>query len=191
MKTYVRAAGLFAALPAFQIIRGIYRPAFWAGKVLQHLRVPCFVSGCPDSLLRFPQLDPVRRRCLKRFQVLAGILRALTAEVHPFISGAFRHGADALTVKASFFRTASVAMQFFDRTLHALASASSLAGSSLVPIYTVQAGQKSPQTAASFLSMVLDTASLGHPGSNRISAKLSGRFLQLSLDNRIPRLPEY
>jgi hypothetical protein len=120
MKTYVRAAGLFAALPAFQIIRGIDGPAFRAGKVLQHLGVPRFVSGCPDPLLRFPQLDPVRRRCLERFQVFTGILRALTAEVHPFIGSAFRHGADVPAVKASFFRTASVAMQFPDRTLHAL-----------------------------------------------------------------------
>ncbi len=120
MKTNVRAAGIFAALPAFQIIRGIYRPAFWAGKVLHHLGEPRFVSGCPDPFLRFPQLDPMRHRCLKRLQVFTRILRALAAKVHPFISGAFRHGADALTEKASFFRTASMALQFLNRTLHTL-----------------------------------------------------------------------
>lgn len=110
MKTCVRTAWLFAAFPAFQIIRGIYRPAVLAGIVLYHLRIPLFVSGFPDSFLRFPKLDPVRHLCLKRSQAFTRILRALAAKVHPFVSGAFCHFADALTVIASFFRTASMAL---------------------------------------------------------------------------------
>ena len=120
MKTNVRTAGILAALPAFQIIRGIYRPAFWTGIVLHHLSEPRFVSGCPDSLLRFPQLDPMRHRCLKRSQVFTRILLALAAKVHPFISGAFRHGTHAVTEKTSFFRTASMALQFSNLTLRTL-----------------------------------------------------------------------
>ncbi len=120
MKTNVRAAGILAALPAFQIIRGIYRPAFWTGIVLHHLGEPRFVSDCPDPLLRFPQLDPMRHCCLKRSQVVARILLALAAKIHAFISGAFRHGTHAVTEKAPIFRTASMTLQFFSRMLHAL-----------------------------------------------------------------------
>jgi hypothetical protein len=120
MKTNVRTAGVLAAFPAFQIIRGIYRPAFWTGIVLRHLGDPRFVTGCPDPLLRCPQLDPMRHRCLKRSQVIARILLALAAEVHALISGAFRHGTHAVAEKTSIFRAASMTLQIFDRTLHTL-----------------------------------------------------------------------
>jgi hypothetical protein len=119
MKTNVLAAGVLAALPAFHIIRGVDRPAFLTGIVLHHLGEPRFVSGSPDPLLRFPQLDPMRHRSLKRSQVVARILPALAAKIHAFISGAFRHGTYAVAEKASIFRTASMTVQFFSRMLHA------------------------------------------------------------------------
>jgi len=64
MKTYVRAAGLFAALPAFQVIGGIYGPAFWTGKVLQHLGVPRFAGTKWGQVLKrqfhiFQDLSPL------------------------------------------------------------------------------------------------------------------------------------
>jgi hypothetical protein len=119
MKTYIRTAGLFAALPAFHIIGGVYCSAFRAGKVLHHLLVPRFVSRFPDAFLRFPQLDPVRPLRLEQLQGFTGILRALAAKIHPFPGSASRHRAEAPAVKASFFRAASIAVQFLNPPVHA------------------------------------------------------------------------
>lgn len=116
MHFHVLAARLFAALPAFQVVRGIDGPACSAGKVLGHLSIPGLVSGFLDPFMRFPQLDPVRLCRLKGLQIVAGVLRALAAKVHALFSGAFRHGADAQAEIASLFRTASMAFQFLDRT---------------------------------------------------------------------------
>jgi hypothetical protein len=113
---YITAARHFTAFAAFQIVGGIDGSAFGAGIMVDHLLNPFFISGFLDPCLRFPQLDSVRSFRLEGLQILTRILRAGSAEVHPFGCGACGHFAFALAVIASLLRPATLASQFFHGT---------------------------------------------------------------------------
>src|SRR5512143_2491774 len=117
VQAYIGATRRCSALSACQIISGIDRPTFFTGKMFDHLFIPSFVPYFFDASLRLPQLDSMRHFGLKGLQVFAGVLSAFAAEINSFSGGTFGHCADAITVKTSLFRPASLAGQFFSRTI--------------------------------------------------------------------------
>ena len=84
MEPHILAAGIVAALPAFQIVGGIDGFTLGAGIVGNHFSIPCFKSRFLSAGLRLPEFDPVRRLGLKLLQLFAGIFRAVSAKIHAF-----------------------------------------------------------------------------------------------------------
>jgi hypothetical protein len=88
---YVTAAGLFTAPSTLQVVGGIDDLASWAGVVLLHILEPLLIADRLHSFKIHPQLDPVRHRRLKLFQVIAGILFTLAAKVDASLSCTGEH----------------------------------------------------------------------------------------------------
>ena len=117
---HIITARFSAALPAFQIIGGIQRPAFLTGIMLDHFRVPFFISDFFDALLGFPQLNTMRHLCLKRFQICTRVFCTLPAKFHSFCRRAFCHRTFGLAVKAAPLRSAAVTLHFLKGPLKTL-----------------------------------------------------------------------
>jgi hypothetical protein len=109
---YVIAAGLFTAPSTFQIVGGIDDLASWTGVVLLHILEPLFIADRLHPFKIHPQLDPVRHRRLKLFQVIAGILITLAAKVDASRSCTGEH-LTSLAIGQPFIRAAPVALALF------------------------------------------------------------------------------
>jgi len=113
---YVIAARLFTARSTFQIVGGIDRLAPWAGIVFPHLLEPLCITDRLDAFKIDPQLDPMRHRRLKLFQVIAGILFTLAAKVDASFSCTSEHLA-CLAIRQPLVRPASIARALFLRKM--------------------------------------------------------------------------
>jgi hypothetical protein len=88
--------------------------------MLDHFRVPFFISDFFDALLGFPQLNTMRHLCLKRFQICTRVFCTLPAKLHSFCRRAFCHCTFGLAVKAAPLRSAAVTLHFLKGPLKTL-----------------------------------------------------------------------
>jgi len=109
---YVIAAGLFTAPSTFQVVGGIDDLASWTGVVFLHFLEPLFIADRPHPFKIHPQLDPVRHRRLKPFQVIAGILFTLAAKVDASFHCTGEH-LTSFAIGQPFIRAASAALALF------------------------------------------------------------------------------
>lgn len=150
MKPHVLAARVIAALTAFQIVGGIDSPALGAGVLFDLFGIPGLKPDFLSAGMRFPQLDPVRHQYLKFLQVLAGIVRAFSAELHAFSRSAFCHRAPGLAKKAPLCGPAAVALHFLKGPLKALGHHREFGRLFVSPDEDVARGTEEPANGSKF-----------------------------------------